>query len=275
PNHRWPIVNSWSDNTKIKRGYELKEVSDLIPRAVPHNFPEDSILNPREAAILGWLVTDGYVRRSDGRKPEIIIYQHRDKYIASITAATNTRAYSRSISTNPDNMVIRASQEDSDNILAVCPNKEHLLDIIPQLSEDAAHEMWEAMAMAEGNWDEAYNGKQFFRFLQQPGPVSQAFQMLSVLLGRAITVGSRDGLDMVYINNNSKPYQAKQVRRMTTRHYKGKVWCPVTPSGTWLVNCNGSVLWTGNTYEFHRPWWIARNIIQKPALGMSIGRYMD
>lgn len=275
PNHRWPVVNSWSGSTKIKRGYELKEVSDLIPRAVPHNFPEDSILNPREAAILGWTVTDGYVRHSEGRKPEMIVYQHRDKYIDSITAATGTMAHPRSVSTDPDNMVIRVSQVDSDRILAICPDKEHLLSIIPQLSEDAAFEMWEAMAMAEGNWDEAYNGRQFFRFLQQPGPVSQAFQMLSVLLGRAITVGSKGDLDMVYITNNRKPYQAKQARRMTTRHYKGKVWCPVTPSGTWLMNCNGSVLWTGNTYEFHRMWWVPRTFLQKPSIAMGIGRYMD
>ncbi|MCP2289787.1 hypothetical protein APR08_002707 [Nocardia amikacinitolerans] len=29
--------------------------------------------------------------------------------------------------------------------------------------------------------------------------------------------------------------------------YDGQVWCPTTPSGTWLAWRNGTVCWTGNT----------------------------
>jgi len=273
PNHRWLIINSWSDKAKIKRGYELKEVSDLIPRALPHNFPNDSILSPRDAAILGWLVTDGYVQRSNGRKPNIVIYQSIHKYLSEIEDLLWTEGYPRT--EGATDWVVKAKQIDSDRILAICPDKEQLPEIIPKLSQEAAEAMWDAMFKAEGS---DWNGNKCF--IQNPGKVMDAFQMLSILLGKAITVGPRakdnpDGIGRVNILNNHKPYHAKQARRMFTKHYKGKVWCPVTPSGTWFMNCNGSIMPTGNTYESQRWFFLPRTFVRRPGVLAAWGKYSE
>ena len=264
PNHRWLIVNEWSDKPKIKRGYELKEVSDLIPRALPHKFPEDSILSPRDAAILGWVVTDGYYQRRNNILTALIIYQSEKKYLDEIVALTGGSAYPRS--SESTDWIIRVKLEDRDRISSVCCCSEDVIDLVPQLSKEAAEAMWDAMFKAEGNSD---NG--WLRFKQNPGSVKEAFEMLSVLLGKGIT----SGYNTVYMTNNHKPYQAKQVRRMTTKHYTGKVWCPVTPSGTWFMNCNGSIVPTGNTYESQRWFWLPRSFVRHPGTFTAFERWQN
>jgi len=267
PNHRWLTINKRNGCIpSIKKGYQLTDGYDMIPRALPHNFPEESILTEREAAILGWACTDGYIRHNNNRKSELFIYQSVTKFVSDILEATGTKAYPRSRTTDPNNMVIRVSQVDSDKILSICPNWNYLPEVVSKLSMDAAESMWDAMFKAEGNSD---NG--WMRFKQNPGPVKQAFEMLSVLLGKAITSGS----NTVYMTQNGKPYQSKEARRMFTKHYKGKVWCPVTPSGTWFMNCNGSILPTGNTYESQRWMWVPREFLRRPGLATAMGKYTD
>jgi hypothetical protein len=270
PNHRWVTITKNNTQPKIKRGYELTEGYDLIPRALPHNFPVVSVLEPRLAAILGWVVTDGYYCTHKDRKTGMRIYQSDKKYVAEIESLTGTTAYPRSQS-DSHNMVIGVAQSDVDKILAICPTKDNIIDIVPCLSQEAACAMWQAMLLAEGNCETQYNGSISMRFIQNSGVVMQAFQLLSVLLGKAITI-SDTRVNMLY---NKQPYKSKQVKRMHTKHYKGKVWCPVTPSGTWIMNCNGSVVVTGNTYEWQRYFWIPRAMSRNPVVATSVGRYLN
>lgn len=276
PNHRWLVVNKWSGKAKIKRGYELKEVSDFIPRALPHRFSEESVLSPRLAAILGWIVTEGYLQSPATQRPFFLIYQHRKNYVSEIEAATGSKAYPRSKENDPDNMVIRVSATDTAEILKVYSGKEDLPKLVSNISKESAQAMWKAMMLAEGSFGQAYNGTAVDEWSQLPGPVSDAFQMLSVLLGKAITVGKHNGtLDKVYFSNNRQPYQVKQCRRMRKEHYTGKVWCPVTANGTWFANFNGSIIPTGNTYEAFRWKWIPRTMMRTPGTMTGLARYMD
>jgi hypothetical protein len=273
PNHRWLTITPRDLTPAIKMGYELTDGYDLIPRAIPHNFPESSILSERDAYILGWVCTDGYIRRYKG-KPRMYVYQSAGKYVTSIEEATGTKAYSRSKANDPDNMVIGVSQVDADRILGICPDWSYLSYVVTRLNKESAESMWDAMMQAEGNTFYAYNGNKFQGFKQNPGPVLEAFQLLSILLGKSITVDNSKCC-RVNISNNKKPYQAKQCRRIATRHYTGKVWCPVTPNGTWFANFNGCILPTGNTYESNRWPWLFRTALQKPGLSNMWGKYMN
>lgn len=271
PNHRWLIINAWSDRPKIKRGYELKEVSDLIPRALPHEFPEYGILEPRDAAILGWACTDGYINRSGTRKPRIIIYQNIDKYLVEIqelcgTIGTPRRPTGYTPDGDWNNFVIRVKQEDTDRVLSFCPDWSYLPELVTMLDREAAEVMWDAMFKAEGN---VSSGTMTWK--QNPGPIQQAFVILSILLGKAITIKD----SRINILNNTKPYNAKQARRMRMEHYSGKVWCPVTPSGTWFADFNGSVIPTGNTYESQRWFWLPRSFVTHPGTLNAWAKYMD
>jgi len=272
PDHRWLVINSHSTQPRIKRGCELTDTYDMIPRALPHRFPVDSILEPRLSAILGWVVTEGYLNSSRTQRPYFLIYQSRYGYIDEIEAATGTRAKPRSKTNDPDNMVIRVSADDTAEILKVYLGKPTLPTLISQLSREAAGAMWRAMKLGDGSYEEAYNGFAIDRFHQLPGPVSEAFQMLSILLGKAITVSPQGDLDRVYFVNNRQPYQAKQCRRMRTEHYEGKVWCPVTPNGTWFANFNGCILPTGNCFRWR---WIPRTIMRTPGTMTGIAKYIN
>ncbi|KKK76562.1 hypothetical protein LCGC14_2862380, partial [marine sediment metagenome] len=265
PNHRWLVVNK-QGYSSIKRGYELTDGYDMIPRALPHEFPEESILPSREAAILGWACTDGYIARSNGRKPRFVIYQSIKNHLSEIEELLGVTSHPR---TEPNkytgeftDYVVAVKQADVDVIMDECPDWSYLPQLVSWLSEDAAEAMWEAMFKAEGSTSIEYNGFENSCWKQKPGPVMEAFQILTVLLGKAMTVKD----DRVNLLNNNKPYNAKEARRIGKEHYKGKVWCPVTSSGTWFMNCNGSVVPTGNTYELHRLFWLPRAAIRTPGV---------
>jgi len=272
PDHRWLVINEHDSTPRIKRGCELTDTYDMIPRALHHQFPIGSVLDTRLAAILGWVVTEGYLNNPKTQRPYFVIYQSRYGYIDEIEAATGTRAKPRSKTNDPDNMVIRVSADDTAEILKAYLGKSTLPELISRLSREAAEAMWRAMKLGDGSYEEAYNGLAIDRFHQQPGPVSDSFQMLSILLGYAITVSENSGLDNIYFINNRKQYQSKQCRRMRTEHYTGKVWCPVTPNGTWFANFNGCILPTGNCFRWR---WIPRTAMRTPGTITSLAKYVE
>ena len=272
PDHRWLVINEHNSTPKFKRGAELTDTYDMIPRAIPYQFPAESIIGSRLAAILGWIVADGYLNSPKTQRPYFIVYQSRYGYISEIEASTGTKAKPRSKKNDPDNMVIRVSANDTAEILKVYLGKPTLPELVSQLSEEAAEAMWRAMLLGEGSFGEAYNGLAVATWHQQPGPVSEAFQMLSILLGKAITVSDNAGLDRVYFINNRKQYQSKQCRRMRTEHYAGKVWCPVTSNGTWFANFNGCILPTGNCFRWR---WIPRTAMRTPGSMTTVAKYVE
>jgi hypothetical protein len=276
PNHRWYTFSDRDHKLKEKRGYQLTDTYDMIPRSLPHEFPTYSILSPRLSEVLGWIVTEGYLNSPRTQRPYFIIYQSSKNYVNDIEACTGSKAYSRSKINDPYNMVIRVSADDTEEILKVYSCKDDLPLLVTKLSRESTESMWRAMSLAESNYDTAYNGKIFHTFLQNPGPVSDSYQMLCLLLGKAITIGLRsDGIEETYIINNTKPFQAKQCRRMYNEHYKGKVWCPVTDNGTWIANFNGSVLPTGNTYETFRWRWMPRTFLRTPGTFTAMARWNE
>ncbi|KKN75149.1 hypothetical protein LCGC14_0383080 [marine sediment metagenome] len=276
PNHRWLVVDKLTgEHSHIKRGYQLTDGYDVIPRSLPHEFPKESVLSVRDAAILGWAYTDGYINRGNGRKPHMIIYQSLHKHLLEIEKLVGISGILRErtgySTENSYDYSIRVQNDDNDRILEICPDKTYLPNLVTRLDRPSAEAMWDAMFKAEGSTHIEYTDMENSCWKQTPGPVMEAFQILSVLLGKAITVNG----NRVNLLANHKPYLGKETRRMYKEHYKGKVWCPVTKSGTWFVNCNGSILPTGNTYESQRWFWLPRSFIRHPGTFTSFERWQD
>ncbi|MGH9982411.1 MAG: hypothetical protein ACRD8W_00455 [Nitrososphaeraceae archaeon] len=235
PDHRWPVETNWKSRKSIISATELNS-DHKIPWTGEFVDTGDSILSSRLAAILGWVVTDGYYRWR-GNHCEMIIYQHPFKFLEDVCKLVENRPRSP----HPETGVcaVPVSLVDSKEICEVFQSKEDMPFIVGHLSREAAEAMWTAMFQAEG-WVSANST---MGFAQNPGPVREAFQMLCYLTGRhAHDNGNPNGF---YIGCSKFLRVKEGIGRI---YYKGKIWCPQTKYGTWLMRHNGAVIPTGNTW---------------------------
>jgi hypothetical protein len=284
-NHRWPVDEKTTvggkpaTKRKIVEAWHLKQQHTLI-RLAPHEHDgAESVLSPRHAALLGWVVTDGH-QWLTGTKPNLNtvmmeISQNERKFLREIEELScvkgqpchqHTSAEVIAVGDhggcivgvrNPDakekrdrflyggQYRVRLLRIDVDAILACgYRGKADLPSLVTRLSPAAAEAMRDAMFKAEGS-DAGSKGQ---HFAQLHGPVLEAFQILCTLTGRAANLNARG---CYVISPESRSSRMRAVYKNNAEHdryYIGKVWCPRTPSGTWCMRYRGRVVFTGNTW---------------------------
>ncbi len=167
PNHRWPVeyaqrarasaedraggvvtkTAKCKPKRKIVEGMQLKMGYTLIGAATTMN-DEESILTPRQAAILGWVVTDGYHRWRGGHC-EMMVYQSPKKYLSEVQELLGTK--SRKPHPTTGVICVPVSLEDTRAITKYFKSKKDLPSIVTRLSAEAADEMLQAMDKAESS----------------------------------------------------------------------------------------------------------------------------
>lgn len=200
---------------------------------------EDSILSDRHAAILGWLLGDGYYRWR-GSHCEMLVYQSPKKYLQEIIDLLGTSPRNPHPATGV--VAVPVSLADSNAI------KEVLLEygddprkIVARLSRSAAEAMKNTLFMAEGTtWSKTGN-RHFCQCPELHPDILEAFQMLCVMTGDVANIAVAG----CTIRKN-KYYMTRRKNRRKVA-YSGKVWCPTTKYGTWLMRHNGCVIVTGNS----------------------------
>lgn len=254
-NHRWPVIDE-QGNRKMVVGSDLN-TSHWIPLQGEFHG-EESVLSPRHAAILGWVVTDGTARWV-GNHWEAGVYQSPKKYLADVESLLGRPGRQSRADGKDDVQFVPLQLEDSREIGRHFKSKEDLPRIVGRLSRAAAEAMLDAMMKAGGT-----RGRDVFA--QKAGPVADAFQMLTVLTGRtAWRCSHGDDCYRFHLRKSQRirPTWGAGIQREA---YRGNVWCPTTPSGTWWVRHKGMVLPTGNSKKMwgfidliDRPWdyaWI-------------------
>ncbi|MHB8469552.1 MAG: Hint domain-containing protein [Gaiellaceae bacterium] len=257
PDHRWPTERAlewggWKGHERLYGGTRAMKSATAMSRRdhVPLTGTfgaTNSALSPRHAAILGWIVTDGttaYRFRKDGSSRLVArIGQSERKYLSEIVDLTGRPATAM----REDGVaIVTPAREDVEVIERVYQRKDDLPALVGELSSDAAHAMWDAMMKAEGT-----AGR---RFKQRPGPVMDAFRILSFLTGHAGVCRRSNGMETLYVRD--RRYLTWRVVRR--RRWRGTVWCPTTPSGTWVVEHEGLLVPTGNSEM--RPIPLARTL---------------
>jgi hypothetical protein len=261
-NHRWPVVykhnlQKGKVDFHFKTSPQLRERTHNVCTAAEHDgFPQDSALAPHDAAVLGWVIADGYVRKGS----TLIIYQSEAKHLDEIKALLEEEGDSVNVWAHPGAPALKVPDACAERVLKYCVDKTLLPALVTGLSKEAAEAMWDAMWKAEGCDSDG-------RFVQKPGPVSEAFQMLSILLGKAITV-SGGAMERVNILRG----RFKEVRNLSRSTYTGRMWCPTTPSQTWLMNYEGRVMFTGNSRRLP---FLVQQSIRHPGLLAAYGTYMN
>ena len=241
--HRWATtemktfvkLNKWyGGERKIKKTFELK-TSDLIPLTGNYNN-DNSILTPREAAILGWVVGDGYSRWK-GNYCEMVVYQSPKKYLKKVIDLLGTKPRKPHPKTGV--VCVPVAKKDVKEIVKYYKDKSSLKNIIGLLSKEAILAIWEALFLAEGFTDEGTQG-----FAQDPiknKEVLDCFQILTILIGKTGNLSSKG----MYIKNSKYLYVKEGIGE---EYYIGKIWCPKTKNGTWIMRNNGFPIITGNTW---------------------------
>jgi hypothetical protein len=223
---------------EVTLGRDLNS-GDCIIRAATLSDDVESMLTVSQARLLGWLLTDGYWRWRKGHL-EAVLYQHPNKFLEEATATAGGKP--RKPHPDTGTITIPVSQE------LLKPLKEHLrnpkcsmywVKVVTQLSREAAEAMYDAMYKADG----AVGTRTNDFFACQKHGVRDAFQVLCALLGKS-AIPNDCGF---YISH--KRYMATRKGTLHEEHYKGRVWCPQTANGTWVMRQNGAIVITGNSFS--------------------------
>lgn len=266
--HRVVVIEKYKDQRKVVLAKDLK-THQHIPLVAPHEFTGVSVLSETDAALLGWLVTDGYfrVRAKSPNSFEAMLYQKKAECVELIR--DKFAEYISSESVHPETGVIcfRLKAAKLGEIRKVFGSKDDLPGIVTQLGEKECQAMYDAMLAAEGT---AVNG--FVAFPQNNGPVLGAFQILCYMLGKAGHIRPKTcrGKEQhsLYVKKGDKIQLSKW--KNTREHYNGMVWCPKTENGTWIMRQNGKVMITGNC-EINAPRYV-RLFHNLPMEGEGRGR---
>ena len=274
-NHRWPVITAVGghdytrlDGTtghtegggkrKFLEGKDLKKWHS-VPTAGDYQGKE-SLLSPRLAAILGWVVTDGHFRRRDTctnplRGWEMIVYQSPKKHLDEIIALLGTKPRKPHPETGV--VAVPVSQTDIKALIEHFRHKDDMPGIVAELSREAADAMYDAMVKAEASTHPETGVVHFGQEGPGNAPVLEAFQMLCFMTGRAANISGRG----CYVRKSNGWYPGNGLGKVP---YRGQVWCPTTKYGTWLMRRNGNAIFTGNSFTSRNMAYVLRQIYEAP-----------
>lgn len=248
PDHRWVRLNQNGNGQQLLVPGALS-VSDRLVVAAK-TISGDLPITPDEAALLGWLVTDGHVRLRSGKSPQGIITQSKQEGVRALrrlVAATGAGASERLV--KPTGWAKQKAWAFTlktawTNVLfdkIEYRTKADLPRIVVALPEKARAAMLEAMLLAEGS-----RAGSSWVFCQKDGPVLEAFEILATLEGRRLSrnkIPDKNGVKKVYLLSRPRP----TMRSIDiTEAPPEEAWCPTTAEGTWVMELDGQVSITGN-----------------------------
>lgn len=279
--HKWPVETvrnfvkgKWYGGKKSLLPFTEIHAQHAVPLTGDF-FGEESILTPRLAAILGWVVTDGHARRRQHRAKvgslqatgpgsrvkngswEMVVYQSPVKHLNEVVALLESEPHEPHPITGVVCTPVRS--EDRHAILEVFQSKSDLPGIAARLSREAAEAMFWAIIKAEGTPYKSGGDGHVVTQIGSNRPVIDALQILCALTGRTTSVSTttekRTGRAKYICYVRTRKTLRLKAWGHEKRHYKGVIWCPQTPLGTWLVRHEGTTCFTGNSFaKFNMPW---------------------
>jgi len=263
PNHWWLVKPQHKDDWEFVEADQLRHMMRL-PKAAFHHYEGDSLLTPDEAAILGWVVTDGSLYKD---RYSTIIAQLKQPYVDEIREllTRNSCLVSENIYDEVHHFRLTTDCRD---FLRDIMDSYGLVYVVTHLSKEAANFMYQAMYNAEGREDGG-------GFTQKAGEVLDSFELLSFLTGRFVTrlFHSKPNVWYLYPHKSENFWlRSGDIHKV---HYTGKMWCPRVEHRTILIRRNHKVCWTGNTYETQRWFWLPRSFVRHPGTFTGFERWQN
>ena len=269
PDHRWLVRSEsgalvWSTSSTLKR-------TQRIPTAVPHgDFPSMAKYADTFVELVAWFWTEGdYSTYRDAPMQGHIAQSNRrnaNNVTRIRTALQDAFPGGWSETTRANGVVIfTLNKATTTALLEVAPGKVPAPEFL--LSLTAAQLQLFITTSIDGDGTSRSTGQR--TWFQSDADRVAAFEMACALAGIATTTHQRldhDGNTFAkkprwtvtlhktaHVNPVNGAYmkahdpQGRGRMTVNTVDYDGEVWCPVTPSGTWLARRNGTVYYTGNT----------------------------
>jgi hypothetical protein len=261
PNHSWAMRRTGRYAGQWLRVTSDFRHGDAIVVAAPEPAGGGSALTPREAALLGWLATDGTIRdqmvgRRWGPYRRATIAQSKPHDVAELrtlvgadgheqVSAARTRDFGSYVSDCLPQHRFELTSRFAAELLdkAGFHGFADLPSIVPTLSVEARGAMLDAMLKGDGT---RKGGTWEFGKKARPG-VMEAFGILATLEGIALgkLQTSSVGDVPIYHLRKNRVVAADYLTLSPGRDQA--VWCPTTTYGTWVMRLGGCITITGNT----------------------------
>ncbi len=231
-------------------------------------------LSASDAAILGWIITDGSIRRPNGENSSfyrVHIDQSKEEYVDELrelvgacaretVAPSGQRTFptGNTSPTRPSHRFdLRSAKVQQLFRSAQMESREDLPGLVTRLSVPARGAMLDAMLKADGHQRWSRTNEDTWVFANKDPHVFEAFQLLATLEGRALGRYVVEGPRQSRVNNLSlqavRSTRHAQLRALVVEGADyDDVWCPTTDYGTWVMRLDGNVMITGNTRAFNR-----------------------
>lgn len=244
--HGWPIFTQ-RGHRRLAKAKDLKD-GHRIP-LVPENCVLEQRIEctKREAALIGWLYTDGYHRPG-----EAYICQKKPHHLAAIRSLLGDDIQRESVIEN-GTVYLYLKLELRHRLLSLCGSHDDLSRFATRISRENLEALWQAMWDADGG--ERHRSGAFFA--AEDAATFDAFQIASALLGKVVQGGKRGG----YLR---KAHTSLKVKTGLREKYRGRVWCPELNGRCWLMRRNGRIVLTQNTWTRMQGAWQAKMLMERP-----------
>ncbi len=251
--HRWVCdVRHGHQGNKLSENIlvEIKDITNrrhkIILSAAYSNSRHTINISSKEAAILGWFATEGSITKPrKGKGQSFRISQSESKFaneIRSLLVNIPHREYKCHGDSDMITWLINPSwmRELWDRCgFTKTKNEADWSKFVIGLSDEARNSFIEAAFKGDGTWNR--NQKVM---IQNRGPIFDGLQLAIFLSGYfpSVTNGSLTSKAIRY----SKPYRSWNLT--VSPKGSGKVWCPKTTLGTWVMRQDDTICITGNCY---------------------------
>jgi hypothetical protein len=272
--HRWPLADNTNGGNVRWSTTEQLDYQDRIIRAAPRfDAPPLAKYDDSFIELVGWFWTEGWVPPAAHPDAGLYIAQStkvNPQHVASIRAALEaTFPGEWSEAHSADDMArFRLTRSAAEQIQHVTgAHKEATPEFLLALTRSQLKLLIDVCLAGDGHITKSAQSTWY----QVADAGVRSFEMLCALAGQPTVTkpqkdyGNRYGrppqrvsllrngvskpLDSIRVKEyNDKPRRTPAIDEWETSN--GIVWCPTTPSGTWLARRDGTVYFTGNSIGY-------------------------
>jgi hypothetical protein len=269
PNHSWVTHKMHApDKFELTEAWDINTSDQIIIAAQTEEPRNPSDITDDEAALLGWIITDGTFGYKNSKLERIGISQSKEYTVDVIRDLllssgykfyeVTSKPYSRTFPSGKTYackaqhwFYLTAESRDKFVSRVGVTSKEGAIPLLGKLTHSSRQAMLEAMMLADGD----IKGN----FCKKNNKILETFQILATLEGYALGELRRDSLDSVYIQIVRRLRKTSGNNIRITNTNNDAAWCPTTDYGTWVMRQNGRISITGNTKSVRRALLNAEN----------------